>query len=109
MLMKDPQIRYQSLTDVKIHPWLSDVKWDEVLAKRWRSPPIVPNVRESQIDPDYTDLPLDFEENKDFDRGSRINGHNNRLSTDRRISYYYESTLQSKIYPSEQNLLNHHH
>jgi hypothetical protein len=49
------------LGEVKKHPWLRDVRWDEILMKRIR-PPIIPSVRESQIDPDYTELPLDFEE-----------------------------------------------
>jgi hypothetical protein len=52
-------------------------------------PPIVPSVRESHIDPEYTELPLDFEE-----AGLKQKG---RLSTERRYSYYYESTLQSKM------------
>jgi hypothetical protein len=57
------------------------------MLKKRISPPILPNVRESHIDPDYTDLPLDFEES---------NTNNRRMSTERRYSYYYESTLQSK-------------
>ena len=41
--------------------WLRDLNWDDVLHKR-TSPPIVPNVRDCHIDPDYVELPLDFEE-----------------------------------------------
>lgn len=46
-------------------------------------PPIVPNVKECHIDPDYVELPLDFEESQ----------FKVRMSTERRYSYYYESTL----------------
>lgn len=60
-MMKEPAQRYQSLAEVKRHPWLSDVRWDDILNKKVQ-PPIVPSVRESHIDPDYTELPLDFEE-----------------------------------------------
>ena len=49
-------------------------------------PPIIPDVHESYIDPDYVDLPLDFEDTQ----------YKVRLETERRYSYYYESTLQSK-------------
>jgi hypothetical protein len=78
------------LGEVKKHPWLRDVRWDEILMKRIR-PPIIPSVRESQIDPDYTELPLDFEEGNQTQIRQK-----GRLSTERRFSYYYESTLQSK-------------
>lgn len=44
------------------------------------------SVKECHIDPDYVELPLDFEESQ----------YKVRLSTERRYSYYYESTLQSK-------------
>jgi hypothetical protein len=40
---------------------LKDVKWEELLAKRIL-PPIIPSVKDCHIDPDYVDLPLDFEE-----------------------------------------------
>lgn len=46
-------------------------------------PLILPNVKECHVDPDYVELPLDFEESQ----------YKVRLSTERRYSYYYESTL----------------
>jgi hypothetical protein len=49
-------------------------------------PPIIPNLQDSYIDSDYTDLPLDFEEAF----------YKARMSTERRYSYYYESTLMTK-------------
>lgn len=88
LMQKDPSRRYQSLAEVKRHPWLQDVSWQALLERKVK-PPIIPNVRESHIDPDYTELPLDFEEDSHQHRG--------RVSTlERRYSYYYESTLQSK-------------
>ena len=59
--------------------------WAKLLRKEV-NPPIVPNVKECCIDPDYVELPLDFEESV----------YKVRLSTERRYSYYYESTLHSK-------------
>ena len=83
MMTKEPAQRYQTLAEVKQHPWLRSVSWQDILNKRI-APPIKPDCRESHIDPEYTELPLDFEETK-VGRG--------RLSTERRFSYYYESTL----------------
>ena len=85
MMHKDPVKRYQTIGEVKRHPWLRDTLWDDLLAKRV-VPPIMPSVRDCHIDPDYIELPLDFEESQ----------YKVRLSTERRYSYYYESTLQSK-------------
>ncbi|CDW89031.1 protein kinase domain containing protein [Stylonychia lemnae] len=85
MLQRDPNKRYQSISEIKRHSWLKDVKWEELLNKKI-SPLIIPNVKECHIDPDYVELPLDFEESQ----------YKVRLSTERRYSYYYESTLQSK-------------
>lgn len=61
MLQKDPTKRYKSVSEIKRHSWLKDVDWDALLAKSI-PPPFVPNVKESHIDPDYVELPLDFEE-----------------------------------------------
>ena len=83
MMTKEPAQRYQTLAEVKQHPWVRSVPWQDILNKRI-APPIKPDCRESHIDPEYTELPLDFEETK-VGRG--------RLSTERRFSYYYESTL----------------
>lgn len=95
------------------------MKWDDILNKRVH-PPIVPNARESHIDPDYTGLPLDFEEYNNNSPLNNNNNHNNanemhkkkgRLSTERRFSYYYESTLHSKLAPGDMlyGNGNHHH
>jgi serine/threonine protein kinase len=75
MLKKDPNKRIQSISEIKKHTWFKDVNWDDVLNKRL-TPPIVPNVKESHIDPEYSELPLDFEEDQ----------HKVRLSTERRYS-----------------------
>lgn len=34
MMQKDPNRRLQSISEVKRHPWLKDVMWDEILNKR---------------------------------------------------------------------------
>ena len=85
MLQKDPSKRIASVTDIKKHTWFKGVNWEDFYAKKIE-PPIVPNVKECYIDPDYQELPLDFEDEH----------HKVRLSTERRYSQYYESTLQSK-------------
>lgn len=85
LLQRDPNKRYQSITEVRKHSWLKGLNWEDIYHKRI-TPPIVPNVKECHIDPDYVELPLDFEESQ----------YKVRLSTERRYSYYYESTLQSK-------------
>lgn len=33
MMKKDPAQRYQTLADVKKHPWLSSIRWYEILNK----------------------------------------------------------------------------
>jgi len=85
MLQRDPNKRYQSISEIKRHSWLKNVNWEDLLNKKI-PPLIIPNVKECHIDPDYVELPLDFEESQ----------YKVRLSTERRYSYYYESTLQSK-------------
>lgn len=49
-------------------------------------PPFIPSLRETNFDPEFNDLPVDFDELQ-----IKL-----RLSTERRQSYYYESTIQSK-------------
>ena len=70
------------------------MNWDELVEKKIR-PPIIPSVKECYVDPDYVELPLDFEESQ----------YKVRVSTERRYSYYYESTLQSKS-ATEQSFYN---
>lgn len=82
MLQKDPMKRFKSIAEIRKHPWLKDIDWEAMQNKRI-PPPIIPNVKESHIDPDYVELPLDFEESQ----------YKVRMSTERRYSYYYESTL----------------
>ena len=85
LLHKDPSKRIDSVSAIKKHKWLSDVNWDLLLRKEV-DPSIIPNVQECCIDPDYVELPLDFEESV----------YKVRLETERRYSYYYESTIQTK-------------
>lgn len=61
LLKRDPNLRPSSVSEIKKHSWFKGVNWDDVLNKKMH-PPIVPNVKECNIDPDYTELPLNFEE-----------------------------------------------
>ena len=67
------------------HPWLKDTQWRSYL-NREVEPPFVPSMRESNFDPDFNELAVDFDELQ-----LKL-----RLSTERRKSYYIESTVQSK-------------
>lgn len=46
-------------------------------------PPFIPSMRESNFDPEFNDLPVDFDELE----------MKQRLMTERRQSYYIESTI----------------
>ena len=94
LLMKDPEKRPTVPATMK-HPWFASLKWEDVLEKKI-FPPIVPSLRECYIDPDYVDLPLDFEESQ----------YKVRMSTERRFSYYYESTLQQSKSSHDQSFYN---
>ena len=68
-----------------MHPWLRDTNWGLYLSKQV-DPPFLPGLRDTHFDPEFNELPVDFD---DFEVKFRI-------ETERRHSYYYESTLQSK-------------
>ena len=80
MLQKEPNLRIQSISEIKKHPWLSSINWPKIMNKEVR-PPIVPGPNTCCIDKEFLSLPLDFE-----DSGIP-------LPTERRQSCYYESTL----------------
>ena len=61
LLQKDPNQRFSTIGEIKKHTWLKSVNWELLKDKRVK-PPIVPSVKECHIDPDYVELPLDFEE-----------------------------------------------
>ncbi len=61
LLQRDPAKRYQSVNEIKKHQWLKCMNWDEVYNKKL-NPPIIPSIKDCHIDPDYVELPLDFEE-----------------------------------------------
>lgn len=85
LLQKDPERRIQSVKDIKKHPWLNGVNWTLLLQKEVE-PPYIPSLRETNFDPEFNNLDCDFDEND-----VKL-----RVDTERRFSYYYESTLQSK-------------
>jgi serine/threonine protein kinase len=82
LLAKDPTKRIKSCEDIKRHPWLIDVNWKKYMDKEVQ-PPFVPSLRESNFDPEFNDLSVDFDELQ-----MKL-----RMSTERRLSYYYESTV----------------
>jgi len=90
LLQKDPNKRYQKVSDIKSHPWLEEVDWEKVLDRKYQ-PPIVPGPHECCIDEEFLSLPLDFED-------SSV-----PVPTERRQSCYYESTLMLKTVASEKN------
>ena len=49
-------------------------------------PPFVPSMRQSNFDSEFNEMPIDFEEQE----------YKWRVNTERRQSYYIESTVQSK-------------
>jgi hypothetical protein len=73
------------VTEIKQHPWFNGTNWKKFLHKEV-APPFVPSMRETNFDPEFNELPVDFDELQ-----MKL-----RLSTERRQSYYYESTIQSK-------------
>jgi len=84
LLEKDPADRIESVRDIKNHKWLKGVNWTLLLQKEIE-PPYIPSLRETNFDPEFNGLDCDFDDNDV-----------KRIDTDRRFSYYYESTLQSK-------------
>ena len=61
LLSKDQRQRYtySSIDLIKQHPWCMDIPWDKIRSKQVQ-PPWLPNITESNFDPEYTSLPLDF-------------------------------------------------
>lgn len=81
LLEKDAAKRIDSVSQIKKHPWFSGVNWTLLMAKEI-TPPSIPSLRETNFDPEFNDLDFDFDE-----------ADIKRVDTDRRFSYYYESTL----------------
>ena len=61
LLHKEAACRLGSVTELKRHPWLAEVQW-EALARKEVSPPWVPDMNESNFDPEYTELPASLGE-----------------------------------------------
>lgn len=87
LLERNPQKRLGSqrgMEEIKAHEWCRDVEWDIVQQKRL-TPLWKPRLDQSNFDPEFTQLPLNFDENQ-FKRA---------LQGDREFSFYYESPVQS--------------
>ncbi|MFS8159245.1 MAG: hypothetical protein ACMG6E_03355 [Candidatus Roizmanbacteria bacterium] len=52
-------MNYESIDEIKQHPWCADVDWSSLIEKK-QTPPWLPNIEQSNFDPEYTTLPLDF-------------------------------------------------
>lgn len=63
LLAKDPANRIKDVEEIKQHPWLRDTNWKKYFKKEI-DPPFVPSMRESNFDPEFNDLPVDFDELK---------------------------------------------
>lgn len=64
LLQKQPTHRlgsFEGAVEVKKHPWLADVNWEEYYHKQV-IPPYRPNLRVSNFDPEYTSEPVDHTE-----------------------------------------------
>ena len=60
LLNKDQMERKKFVKGIKRHPWLKGVTWKAYLKKEV-TPPWLPDIDQSNFDPEYTSLPLDFD------------------------------------------------
>eukprot|EP00347_Sterkiella_histriomuscorum_P000019 403377493 len=68
LLVKNPDQRLGSaygIQEIKDHPFCMDINWDDVLNKV-PMPPIKPSQKYSNFDPEYTNLPVRFTYEEDF-------------------------------------------
>ncbi len=63
LLCKDPAKR-PTATQIKSHPFLAGINWDDLYNKRVE-PPYVPDIRTSHFDPEYTSLRVTWSEGDD--------------------------------------------
>ena len=61
LLSKETKTRIKSIDEIRRHPWLKDTPWKMYLNKEVM-PPFVPSMREPNFDPEFNDLPIDFDE-----------------------------------------------
>lgn len=87
LLDKNPKTRlgnFYGAEDIKNHEWFKGVDWDKYLKKEvmpiWK-----PQLEKSNLDPEYTELPLDFDD-----------GFKRVKTKERGFSIYYENSVGSK-------------
>lgn len=91
----------RGVEEIKQHEWCQDIDWEAFKVKKI-VPPWKPRMDSSNFDPEYTQLPLNFDESN-FKRA---------LQGDREFSIYLESPCQSltvtehSIYASNPDLTN---
>lgn len=61
LLAKDLKFRVKNIDEIKKHPWLRDTDWEGYYNKEI-IPPFIPSMRESNFDPEFNELPVDFDE-----------------------------------------------
>ena len=76
MLEKEPWNRFQSIEEIKQHEWFDGVNWDAYVNKTIE-PAWKPNLHQSNFDPEYTNMPIDFadctaNQNQDSRRGGEF-------------------------------------
>ncbi len=66
LLNKDQTDRYsyRNISQIKSHPWCCDIDWEKIERKEI-APPWLPDIKQSNFDPEYTSLPLNFNETLD--------------------------------------------
>jgi len=70
LLMKNPDQRLGAkygIQEIKDHPFCIDINWEEASQKKML-PPIRPSQKYSNFDPEYTNLPVRFTYEEDFER-----------------------------------------
>lgn len=68
LLVKNPEQRLGAaygIQEIKDHPFCMDINWQDVYDKR-TVPPIKPSQKYSNFDPEYTNLPVRFTYEEDF-------------------------------------------
>ena len=98
MLEKNPNDRYQSISEIMEHPWFNDVDWSQVVSKSMK-PPLIPDINSCYFDQDNGEEggdPNDGLVSSSFYRPTTTTpgNHLNKSSIQRRCSYYIHSTVQ---------------
>jgi serine/threonine protein kinase len=92
MLKRDPNDRIGSIEEIKEHEWFDDVDWEKYY-KRQIEPEWKPNLIDSNFDPEYTSLPIDF---SDFTPAEIDNRRGGEFWVENLHPYPFESNFSSR-------------